>query len=149
MTAHWQPGDHWLASLGQNLGLNLQYDENRCCRLAIDPFGWLDIHCDDLQQQLVLSAIALDVDLDQPALFWRQLLRRNAKEAKLGRGFFGVDEEGDAILYHRVIPGNAPSFNEPSETMQRFVQDVEILRNGSSEKGIVVSQEAPLRTDYL
>lgn len=106
----------WLADLGKQMGLTLEFDGAGVCQLILDHELILTIHKLDQSDKLVLFGQIHTPPL--PLELAKQMLKRNRSHAKLSAPVISLAPEEDAIEVHLIL--------EPAQ-LEQGVQWIETL----------------------
>lgn len=94
-----------LAQLGQKMGIALQLDENRACRLVFDDSITVDFEAPEaLAGKLMMSClVAADVRPDERETVFRTLLEANLCGRGTGGAVLAMNDETDEVVLQRIL----------------------------------------------
>jgi len=117
-------GQLLIKELGDNLGIELKFDEQQMCFLMVDE-TMLTIRL--LDENLMLYGMLGEFPEFKQDEFWKKLLSLNKSLAEANRGSITFDEESDAVMLMHYIKGTGLSVNDLSEKISIFVDQLNHL----------------------
>ena len=94
-----------MSGLGQKMGIALQLDENRSCRLVFDDSIIVDFEAPEaLAGKLMMSCVvAAEVRPDERETVFRTLLEANLCSRGTGGAVLAINDETDEVVLQRIL----------------------------------------------
>lgn len=90
-----------LKELGEQIGIDLEFDENNQCLLRFDENMWISIH--GATDGYVFYGMLGDFPDQEENTFWKGVLSINKELADLGEGAIALEDSTDSLLLIKKI----------------------------------------------
>lgn len=134
--------DAAIAQLGQKMGVNLQLDDNRACRLVFGERLGVDFEAPTaLPDHLIMTCVVgADVFPHSRETVLESLLQANLFGRETGGGVLALDDERGEVVLQRSLAMNQSNVQDLLIALELLLQSAEIWVDR-----LKVNRSAPLR----